>query len=119
MPTSIQHAYYLAGYSIEFLLKACIAKNFRADCLPDKNYVQKIFQHDLSALVGLAGLNEDLAIKRKCPKFSGNWGAVQEWNVESRYQIHDVTKATDLYNAITDSESGVLPWIKMRYSTIK
>lgn len=30
-------AYYLAGYSIEFALKACISKKIRQSEIPDKN----------------------------------------------------------------------------------
>jgi hypothetical protein len=31
------NAYYLAGYAIELALKACIAKQFVADTIPDKS----------------------------------------------------------------------------------
>jgi hypothetical protein len=35
-------AYYLAGYSVECALKACIAKHTRRHDFPDKNTVNKI-----------------------------------------------------------------------------
>ena len=35
-------AYYLAGYAIELALKACIAKSFLPNVIPDKAFVTEI-----------------------------------------------------------------------------
>ena len=56
-------AYYMAGYAIECALKALIAGQFRENEIPDKSFVDKIYTHNLTALLGLSGLGEffDLA----------------------------------------------------------
>jgi hypothetical protein len=46
--------YYLAGYAIECALKAIIAKQFRADEIPDKSLVNRVYTHDLPELLRLA-----------------------------------------------------------------
>jgi len=46
-------------------------------------------------------------------EFKLNWAVVIEWSEESRYKLA-ITKqeAHDLFAAITDNESGILPWLK-------
>ena len=63
-------AYYLAGYALEFALKARIAKNFQADAIPEKSYVQDIFTHDLKKLMGLAALKRNWI--RECRAISNS-----------------------------------------------
>jgi len=58
-------AYYLAGYAIECALKARIASQFRADEIPDKNLVNKVYVHDLANLLRLAGLEAELETERQ------------------------------------------------------
>ena len=53
-------AYYLAGYSLECALKAKIASSFRDNEIPELKRVQKIYTHDLSSLLALAGLKDEL-----------------------------------------------------------
>jgi HEPN domain-containing protein len=48
-------AYYLAGYSIECALKARISRDFRADEIPDKKLIDRVYVHDLNKLLALAG----------------------------------------------------------------
>ena len=50
------NSYYLAGYAIEFGLKACIAKLVVAEAIPDRDLVKSVYSHDFRTLVGLAGL---------------------------------------------------------------
>jgi uncharacterized protein with von Willebrand factor type A (vWA) domain len=40
-------AYYLGGYAIECALKARIAKQFRANEIPDRALVNRVYTHDL------------------------------------------------------------------------
>lgn len=50
-------AYYLAGYSVECALKACICKNMRrAEFPPDRKSLDNIYTHDLDKLITGAGL---------------------------------------------------------------
>jgi len=109
-------AYYIAGYAIELALKACIAKKFRADFLPDKNFVQKVYTHMLGNLIGLAGLTEDLRSALEANNnFHLNWVTVNKWTEESRYNLWDQNDAKALFNAISDPRHGVLQWLKKYY----
>src|SRR6266496_433847 len=47
-------AYYLAGYAIELALKACVAKTFQSNAIPDKAFVNEIYTHSLEKLLGTA-----------------------------------------------------------------
>jgi len=49
-------AYYLTGYAIECALKARIAGQFRANEIPDKGFINRIYTHNLTELLELAGL---------------------------------------------------------------
>jgi HEPN domain-containing protein len=48
-------AYYIAGYAIECALKARIAALFRENEIPDRNLVNRVYTHDLTALLNLSG----------------------------------------------------------------
>ncbi|MDB5548821.1 MAG: hypothetical protein JWR73_3204 [Tardiphaga sp.] len=52
-------AYYLAGYAIEFALKAKIATRFLANEIPDKVLVIKVHDHDFNKLLQLANLGDE------------------------------------------------------------
>jgi HEPN domain-containing protein len=53
-------AYYLAGYAVECALKSIIAMGFRANEIPDKSLVNRVYTHDLNDLLNLAGLRSSL-----------------------------------------------------------
>ncbi|MFZ2006113.1 MAG: HEPN domain-containing protein, partial [Stellaceae bacterium] len=40
-------AYYLAGYAVELAIKACIAKHIRSGFIPDRSFINRIYQHKL------------------------------------------------------------------------
>src|ERR1700761_174624 len=70
-------SYYLAGYSVECALKACLSKTFRASKIPDKKFVNDIYVHDLKALVKHAGMEADRALKEAADvNFAINWAIV-------------------------------------------
>ena len=81
-------AYYLAGYSIECGLKACIAKLTNRDDYPDKVFAQSCWTHKLESLVKLAGL-ESLRTSHASPNpaFGIHWGIAKNWDEESRYKL--------------------------------
>ena len=109
-----QGAYYLAGYALECTLKACIAKQVKEFDFPDKKLANDSYTHNLANLVITAGLKQKLTEQEKQNKeFRLNWAIVIEWSEESRYKFA-ITKqdAHDLFTAITDNESGILPWLK-------
>ena len=107
-------SYYLAGYSLECAIKACIAKQVKEFDFPNKELAQKSHQHKLSELIGVAGLKQKLNEKAKQDSsFEINWALAKDWTVESRYESQiEEHKARDLYNAVTDDQSGVLVWLK-------
>jgi hypothetical protein len=49
------------------------------------------------------------------PDLAANWQRVKDWNVDIRYQERGEAEARRLYEAVTDSANGVLPWIKARW----
>lgn len=109
-------AYYIAGYSVEIGLKGCISRTFDNDVLPDKNFVNNIYSHDLNALVGLAGLKESLEnLKKENDAFNAHWALVSQWRAESRYEIIEDFRAQTLISAIIDSEAGIIPWISQHW----
>ena len=107
-------AYYLSGYSVECALKACIAKQTKAGDFPDKQFVNKSYTHDLSVLLQLAGLQNEL--ESLDHRVQVNWAVVKDWSEERRYEL-DVTKqdALDYISACTARKYGVLPWLRRRW----
>jgi hypothetical protein len=109
-------AYYLAGYAVELAIKACIAKHIRTGFIPDRNFVNRIYQHKSDELIGLDGLkdalNDDIKLD---PQLGGNWGIACDWSEESRYSAWDALNAAALISAIGDPVHGVLQWLKKRY----
>lgn len=107
------NAYYLAGYAVELALKACIAAQFTVDTIPDKSFVNKIYEHDPKLLVKLAGLASELEKQEDSDlNFAANWAIVAQWTEASRYEATDSISAQALLGAIADTNSGVLAWIK-------
>ncbi len=108
-------AYYLCGYAVECGLKACIAKQTKQYDFPDRKTVNQSYTHDFTVLVGVAGLELDLGLKKRDRAFQLNWGIVEQWSEESRYQKRSERDARELYLAVTNRESGVLQWIKQHW----
>jgi hypothetical protein len=103
-------AYYLAGYAVECGLKACIAKGFNQHDIPDWSFVKNIFVHDLNKLLELANLHSHIV---KNSPLDVNWVIVREWSEKARYELNTThNDAYNMVNAVTNSTSGVLPWLK-------
>jgi len=108
------NAYYLAGYAVELALKAVISRQFSAEQIPVKAFVVDIHTHELSKLIGLAGLTAERQAKEKDdPIFAGNWALVSQWNEGLRYTSTDSYTAQITIPAIVDPNSGVFPWIEV------
>jgi HEPN domain-containing protein len=58
-------AYYLAGYSVECALKACIAKRTQRFDFPDRDRAYKSYTHRLPELLKGAGLSENFDMVTK------------------------------------------------------
>jgi HEPN domain-containing protein len=101
-------AYYLAGYCVECSLKAIIAKQFRGDEIPDKNLVNKIYTHDLSDLLRLAGLESELDAERRAnSELDRRWSIVKNWTEQARYSVWTKEQATAIIDAVAgDGRNG-------------
>ena len=109
-------AYYLAGYAVEFALKACIAKQVQAEDVPDKRFILDFHTHVIEDLVTLAGLKANRDSDAKADKaLSNNWQVVKDWKEDSRYKFHTQVEAQALFDAVSEPVHGVLQWIKHRW----
>jgi HEPN domain-containing protein len=109
-------SYYLAGYSIECALKACVARQVRSGDFPDKKLANLAFTHDLDQLVGLAGLKRSFETDRNAnDRLDVNWAIVKDWNEEARYRLSIRSNlARDMYSACRGRNS-VLAWVRKRW----
>ncbi len=109
--------YYLAGYAVECALKACIAKQFRANTIPNQKLVNSVYQHQLEGLVGVAGLKQDLDQESAADSdFEASWNVVKDWKPDTRYRAGATRReAQDFYDAITDPAHGVLQWLQRHW----
>jgi len=112
-------AYYLAGYSVECALKACIAKLTQQHDFPDKKLADKSYTHDVERLMDAAGLSDllknDLA---RNEELELDWETVREWSEQSRYDLFEgdpaggLVTAQLLIAAVESEKGGVLRWIR-------
>jgi HEPN domain-containing protein len=113
---SWSNAYYLAGYAVELAIKACIAKSFKADTVPDKDVVLKTYSHEFPKLIGTAGLTAELQKQVQASQdFGTAWGVVNEWSPEDRYRSNSEQDAEELIAAVSDTTHGVLAWIRTHW----
>ena len=106
-------AFYLCGYSVECALKACIAKNTKKYDFPDKKVVFESFVHEPIKLVKIAGLGLKLEQEiEDSAEFKIYWNVLKDWSEASRYKRYSRLEALDLYEAISNSENGIMSWIK-------
>lgn len=109
-------AYYLAGYAVEFGLKAVLAKQFQSATIPNKKLVLDIHTHNLDALVKLAGLKQTLDVEMQTnPSMELNWSVVKDWSENSRYSAWTAQEAVDLVDAVGNRTSGVMKWVRRQW----
>lgn len=109
-------AYYLAGYSVECALKACIAKRTQLHDFPEKKLVNDSHTHNLKELLRLAELKTELdSVLDADPEMRSNLETVQDWSETARYQRKTVLDTRALLTAIEDQEGGLLPWIRLHW----
>ena len=109
-------AYYLAGYAVEFGLKACVVVYVESNAdviFREKEYSKQCWTHDIEKLVALAGLKQQRDAEATANQVLGsNWKIVLEWSEIVRYATITKIKAEKLYQAVADAADGVLPWIR-------
>ena len=107
-------AYYLLGYAVECALKSCISKQFKEHDFPDLQTVRDCYTHSFPKLLRVAALEQNMQNDwGNLPKLQSNWIIVTEWSEQVRYQ-HNITQiaAQELYDAVTENQTGVLSWLK-------
>jgi hypothetical protein len=110
-------AYYLLGYCIECALKACAAKQFLLHEVPEKGFVNSFYNHDLEKLLAISNVKAQLESRTKSDSnFRINWSVVKDWKADRRYDP-SITEALarGMYEAVTNSASGVLPWLRTQW----
>jgi HEPN domain-containing protein len=111
-------AYYVAGYAIECALKAIFAALFRENEIPDKNLVNNIYTHNLTALLSLAGLEKPLERERQTdPELDRRWSIVKNWTEQARYTIWTEEQAMAIIDAIDGDgkTGGLFQWLSARW----
>jgi hypothetical protein len=109
-------AYYLAGYSVELGLKACISKLIQPNVIPEKAFVNAIYTHKLDNLLSVAGLLPQFNASVKTDtEFAAYWAVTSKWTEESRYEFWDPIAATTLLGAIQEPNHGVFQWVKKQW----
>lgn len=107
-------AYYLAGYSVELLLKARVCKTLGIDDFFEfkkaKKELYKPYKvHDFQELIILSGIYPELIKAQSDIAFKANWSMVCEWGEECRYLTG---KAEKEVNEFVTSINEITKWIK-------
>lgn len=110
-------AYYMTGLAVECALKAYLASTVKAHDFPDKDFVNKMYVHNLEALFRAdAALWAALQTNMKTDaKLNVNWSTVKDWDDRKRYDIVEELEARELCEASADAASGVMEWIRGRW----
>ncbi len=112
-------AYYLAGYAVECGLKSCVIAFITLHpeiIIEARKFSEKCWTHNLEDLIVIADLKTSRDRDTSAnPDFELNWQHVKDWGEIARYQRKSEAQARMLYEAVTDTKNGVLPWIKSRW----
>ncbi len=109
-------AYYLAGYSAECALKACVAKGTMQHDFPDRKLVNESHTHNLIELMRISQLTPVLKTAMQTDSgLADDWTVVQNWSEASRYQRWEVWQAQRMVAAVENGSGGLLPWIRLHW----
>lgn len=102
----------MAGYVVECGLKACIAKQTRRFEFPDGARVNDSYQHALTKLIRVAGLEvQQQADGMLDPAFDYNWAIAKDWSEASRYDVTRKAEAIALVSAVAEPHHGMMQWL--------
>jgi len=117
-------AFYLAGYSIELMLKARICKHLEIEHFYQKQpepLKKAYFVHNLEQLLTLSGLRKKYedeinpAIGNN-KVLNKNWNKIGSWSESSRYDCSVQQKdVVSLINAIDNPKNGFLIWLRKNW----
>ena len=108
-----ESAYYIAGYAVECAIKACIARQFRRNTIPDRQLVNQTYKHDFEGLLKTAGLFDELRGDAGIsPGLGSSWNVIKDWKPDVRYSTEKTRlDAHDLIDAIENPDDGILQWL--------
>ena len=106
-------AFYLAGYAVEFGLKAVFCNRLNAFELPDPS-IKDVFIHDLSKLLKQCDLTTD-EMRRDNPRTVPYWNLTIRWNEAARYKAWGPSDANDILIAVGHPTDGVLEWLRSKW----
>lgn len=106
-------ARYIAGYAVELALKACICKTLRLAAYPENEVRKAFLTHQISDLVLLAGLRDELDLARLARSdFADNWDVVAGWSPSDQYvNARTQQEVADLIEAMQHPSEGVITWL--------
>ena len=82
----------------------------------DKKFLEKCWTHDIEALVKAADLEMTRGLDISAnPDLGANWLVVKDWSEVARYQQWTEFQARKLYEAVTETANGVLPWVRVHW----
>ena len=106
-------AAYIAGYAVEFYLKAILARQQYAGFWPLDNIVNEHRTHDLEDLLTMCGLKDRMRTASKTNiELAINWQALRDWRPDIRYRRLRRRLAEDIVGAVTDTPNGVAHWLR-------
>jgi hypothetical protein len=75
------------------------------------------FAEAVEQLLNLSGVKSEKEKRAKSdPAFEINWNTVNRWSEDARYELGTTEAiARDMYEAVTNGASGVLPWLKPQW----
>lgn len=113
----LQGAYYIAGYAVEFSLKALVCKRLGIEVFEGMSGMQDVSKalqtHNLGTLIVFAGLHQSLSVKKAEQVFLTDWSRVSEWSEQRRYEPLTCNPLT-VQNFINSTER-VMAWILSHY----
>ena len=82
-----------------------------------KELVNSFYTHRLDKLLTISGVKSEMEIHTKTDSsFEIKWNTVRDWSETKRYEV-GVTEvfARGMYDAVTNTASGILPWLKTQW----
>ena len=107
-------AYYLAGYSVECLLKAIICKRLGPNEYPPSNVNSTHYTHSVEQLTKTAGIEKDLEFEKgKSSELKKSYMVLKDWDPKIlRYDSSSLgkEKAKNYVDEIKN-EKGFIVWL--------
>jgi hypothetical protein len=80
---------------------------------PDRRLVNASHTHNLSELLGLAGLGQ--ALNAAPAAVRANWAVTKDWSEQTRYEMRTSQEAHDVFDALTNPSDGVPLWLRQHW----